>query len=80
MSTPLFYLGAHMPHWLWTVTFPLFVSHRQLARKTRLRPAVCRWALDSGGFTELSLYGRWVTSPAQYAEVVSRVNRGPIFG
>ncbi|HEY3957968.1 MAG TPA: hypothetical protein VGM53_31780 [Streptosporangiaceae bacterium] len=69
----LFYLGAHQPHWLWRAGFPLFVSHRQLARRPRrLRPATCRWALDSGGFTELSLHGRWVTPPADYAAAVTR--------
>ncbi|WP_433328203.1 DUF7221 family queuine tRNA-ribosyltransferase-like protein [Spirillospora sp. CA-294931] len=72
MSHPLFYLGAHQPHWLWTVEFPLFVSHRQLARKARLRLATCRKALDSGGFTEISLNGRWVTTPEQYADAVAR--------
>ena len=69
---PVFYLGAHQPHWLWRVDWPLFVSHRQLARRKTLHPATCRWALDSGGFTELSLHGRWVTTPAQYAEAVAR--------
>jgi hypothetical protein len=66
-----FYLGAHQPHWLWLAGFPLFVSHRQLARRKSLRPASCRWALDSGGFTELSMHGRWVTPPAAYAEAVA---------
>ncbi|MGI5322061.1 DUF7221 family queuine tRNA-ribosyltransferase-like protein [Actinomadura nitritigenes] len=72
VTAPLFYLGAHQPHWLWNADFPLFVSHRQLTRKARLRPAVCRWALDSGGFTELSLNGRWTTTPGQYAEAGAR--------
>lgn len=70
---PVFYTGAHQPHWLWHATFPLFVSHRQLARRPRrLRPATCRWALDSGGFTELSLHGRWTTAPEDYAAAVTR--------
>jgi hypothetical protein len=66
-----FYLGAHQPHWLWVAGFPLFVSHRQLARRKSLRPASCRWALDSGGFTELSMHGRWVTPAAAYAEAAA---------
>ncbi|AQZ67577.1 Phage protein [[Actinomadura] parvosata subsp. kistnae] len=55
------------------VTFPLFVSHRQLARRPRRRPltAGCRWALDSGGFTELSLHGTWTIPPDAYAEAVA---------
>jgi hypothetical protein len=72
----VFYLGAHQPHWLWQARFPLFVSHRQLARRRgRLRPASCRWALDSGGFTELSLHGRWITPAADYAEAADRYAR-----
>src|SRR5258707_12579758 len=68
-----FYLGAHQPHWLWRAGFPLFVSHRQLARRPRsLRPASCRWALDSGGFTELSLHGRGLTPAEDYAAAVTR--------
>jgi hypothetical protein len=31
---------------------------------------VCRWALDSGGFTELFIHGRWVTPAAAYVEAV----------
>ncbi|WP_211245902.1 DUF7221 family queuine tRNA-ribosyltransferase-like protein [Actinomadura oligospora] len=71
-TNALFYLGAHQPHWLWQTDFPLFVSHRQLARKARLRPSTCRKALDSGGFTEISLNGKWVTAPEQYTEAVVR--------
>jgi hypothetical protein len=69
----LFYLGTHQPHWLWTAQFPLFVSHRQLARRRGpLSPAASRWALDSGGFTELSLHGRWLTTTEQYVTAVTR--------
>lgn len=68
-----FYLGAHMPHWLASVSVPLFVSHRRLAkRRTLPRRVQGRWALDSGGFTEISTYGRWQTSPAEYVEAVER--------
>jgi hypothetical protein len=68
-----FYLGVHHPHWLWQATCPLFISHRQLARRrAALRSAACRWALDSGGFTELSMHGRWITPAAAYAAAVDR--------
>src|SRR6266511_3435584 len=67
-----FYLGAHQPAWLARLEIPLLVSHRRLAGRRRLPRAVCRWALDSGGFTELSLYGRWQTSPAVYARAAAR--------
>jgi hypothetical protein len=72
MTGLAFYLGAHQPHWLWRAGFPLFVSHRQLTRRRTLRPASCRWALDSGGFTELSMHGRWLTPAEDYAAAVVR--------
>lgn len=65
-----FYLGTHLPYWLREPGPPLFVSDRQL-RRYPLRPARRTWALDSGGFSELSRppYA-WSTSPREY---VSRV-------
>jgi hypothetical protein len=74
---PRFYLGTHKAGWLTdpAADFPLFISHRTLARVRRLRRATCRWALDSGGFTELSTYGTWRTSPAAYVEAVARYGR-----
>ena len=70
-----FYLGTHMPGWLRQTTIPLFVSRRRLARYKTLPRAAGRWALDSGGFTELSMFGRWETSPQQYAEEALRFVR-----
>src|SRR5690606_3699977 len=32
----------------------------------------CSWALDSGGFTELAMHGRWTVSAAQYAAEARR--------
>ena len=51
---------------------PLFISHRRLARQAKLPRASARWALDSGGFSELSLHGRWVTTVEQYIEATRR--------
>lgn len=70
-----FYLGTHQPQWLSDARFarvPLFVSHRRLTGRQTLPRAVGRWALDSGGFSELSLYGGWVTPPAAYVAAVRR--------
>lgn len=66
-------LGTHMPHWLRELEVPLFVSHRRLRRYRRDLPvARGSWALDSGGFTELSMHGRWVTTVTEYVEAVHR--------
>lgn len=68
----IFYLGVHQPHWLSKADVPLFISARRLRDQKRWRPAVATWALDSGGFSELSLHGRWLTTPEQYAEEAQR--------
>jgi hypothetical protein len=74
MSDLTFYLGTHRPTWLWTVTdVPLFISHRVLRdRKSPFPKATTNWALDSGGFTELNLFGGWKTSPVEYVDSVRR--------
>ncbi len=70
----LFYLGTHHPHWLGFVDVPLFVSRRQLRRYKTLPRRInnTTWALDSGGFTELSMHGKWITSASDYARDVLR--------
>lgn len=71
-----FYLGAHHPHWLAHPDLPhdvaLFVSRRRLAGRRTLPRSRVHWALDSGGFSELSLYGEWRTTPAEYVTAVHR--------
>lgn len=67
-----FYLGTHESYWLRDTEVPLFVSHRRLARNRTVPRASAPWALDSGGFTELSLFGRWLTTPAEYIAAVRR--------
>lgn len=73
-SGPTFYLGTHMvgPRW-WALDVPLFVSVRRLRGRKRLPVARAPWALDSGGFTELSTYGAWQTTEAEYVEDVQRL-------
>lgn len=51
---------------------PLFVSHRTLGGRRSLPEAAAPWALDSGGFSELSMYGEWRTTEAEYAAAVNR--------
>jgi hypothetical protein len=72
MPLRTFFLGTHEVRWLSQTDVPLFVSRRRLAGVKRLPRARGTWALDSGGFTELSLYGRWTITAAQYAAEVRR--------
>lgn len=65
-----FWLGTHETSWLGKLDVPLMVSHRRLVRRVALPRARAPWVLDSGGFTELNLHGRWETTEAQYAEAV----------
>lgn len=67
-----FYLGTHRPNWLELLDVPLFVSHRTLSPRKRMPVARCDWALDSGGFSELSMYGEWRTTLPEYVEAVDR--------
>lgn len=67
-----FYMGTHETSWLAKADVPLFVSHRRLALRKRLPVATTEWALDSGGFTELSMFGRWETGPRTYVSAVRR--------
>lgn len=70
-----FYLGTDIVSFLWNPQFkgvPLFVSARRLRSYKRLRPSVTDWALDSGGFSTLSLFGRWEVGAEQYVSEVER--------
>lgn len=70
-----FYLGTHQVDWLGRQAFadvPLFVSARRLRARKVFPRATGRWALDSGGFSEISLHGRWQTTPEQYAAETRR--------
>lgn len=64
-----FFLGTHVPTWLNKTDIPLFISRRTLGSNRRVFPkALGSWALDSGGFSELSMYGEWKTSKEQYLD------------
>lgn len=78
MADCTFYLGTHEPTWLARSPVPLFVSRRRLARRPggRLPTARVAWALDSGGFSELQMYGAWQTSTTDYVAEVRRYAAG----
>lgn len=70
-----FYLGTHKPHWLYSTELPgvpLFISARRLRDQRTWRPSRATWALDSGGFTELSMYGKWTVSAAHYVDEIRK--------
>lgn len=67
-----FWLGTHEVSWLGRLEVPLFVSRRRLDRQHRLPRALAPWALDSGGFTELSMFGGWTVDVVTYAQRVRR--------
>lgn len=77
-----FLLGTHMPNWLRRAHLdgpqshpvPLFISDRRLRGYRTLPRAVTSWALDSGGFTELSTHGSWDLGPTP-AQYVARIRR-----
>ena len=71
-----FYLGTNKATWLQRANCPLFVSHRTLRSLKTRKTARVNWACDSGGFTELSMYGEWRTSPEEYAFYVTRYRNG----
>ncbi|MFJ6646814.1 hypothetical protein ACIQPS_14320 [Streptomyces sp. NPDC091290] len=43
------------------------------AAAVKLYPACGRYAVDSGGFTELQRHGRWTRSPRQYVDDLRRI-------
>ena len=68
-----FYLGTHQPQWLGRTALPLFVSEMRLRERKRLPRAQGPWALDSGGFSQLSLHGAWPDGAERvYVEHVRR--------
>jgi hypothetical protein len=72
MASPRFWLGVHRPNWLATAGVPLMVSHSVLTGRRSLPRAVAPWVLDSGGFTQLHLHGRWTVSPTEYVDAARR--------
>lgn len=79
MTTPIFYLGTHQPHWLRLPQFadvPLFISRNRLADYKTLPRAAGRWAMDSGGFTELKDHGHWRLTAEEYVAEVRRITAG----
>ena len=72
-----FFLGTHVPKHLERTDVDLFLSRRILARRKSPLAPLGEWALDSGAFSELSMFGGWTISPEEYIEDVKRIARSP---
>lgn len=82
MNKSGFYLGTHVLAHIDKTEYPLFVSFRQL-RKRKKKPFKRSEPIyvDSGGFSELSLYGEWTINPEEYISELKRLkNLGLNFG
>jgi hypothetical protein len=51
----------------------LFVSVNRLTRYRNIKPALVQWAMDSGGFTEITQHGHYRQSPREYMQIVKRM-------
>lgn len=69
-----FYLGTHILSHIGKADVPFFVSYRQLVKRKKKRfehdVKVC---VDSGGFSELSLFGKWTIQPEEYLQNLERL-------
>ena len=71
LSSFVFYLGIGAPSWLNFLDVPAFINRRRFERLRRKFPrARTRWGLDSGGYTELELFGGWRLPARDYIALV----------
>ncbi|MGW7403419.1 deazapurine DNA modification protein DpdA family protein [Streptomyces sp. NPDC054833] len=72
----LFYLTTHKRHWVTRTRVPLFLKSEHFAAARTLPVALGRYAVDSGGFSELQRHGRWTRTPRQYVDDLRRIWEG----
>lgn len=75
-----FWLGTHKPFFLWNgeptdwfISINALRSEKGRGRNWFALKAGARFAIDSGGFTELSRLGRWTTGPQEYVDTLDEV-------
>lgn len=69
-----FILGTHVVNHIGKTEVPLFLSVRQLKkRKHKPFKQTGPVFIDSGGFSELSMFGKWETTPQEYAAELLRL-------
>ena len=71
-----FYLGTHELNHINKTDVPLFISFRRLRKRIKkpfnqLGPI----SVDSGGFTELSMFGKWTISPKEYVDGLKHLQK-----
>ncbi len=69
---PLFYLGTHEVSFLEKTDVPLFLSNIRLMDRKTFPRARGIWALDSGGYSQLSTKGCWTFTAEAYVANVKR--------
>lgn len=72
-----FYLGLHHPSDSEKIDVPYMVSVRSVLK--RKKPLFGDWLMDSGGFTELSLNGKYTILEDDYVDCIRRLNPSGAF-
>lgn len=70
-----FWLGYHIPSGLWggELHGPVFVSVQRLRkRKSEWPRSLVPIALDSAGFSQITMHGQWLISPAEHVAICRR--------
>lgn len=71
-----FFIGLHHPSTAWPFLHSM-ISLNNLRDRKRAFNVNC-WVLDSGGYTELSAYGKWRMEPQQYADQINQLKQNGI--
>jgi len=73
-NKPEFYLGTHVLNHIEKTQVPLFVSFKRLRKRKKKKfdqnGKIC---VDSGGFSEIKLNGKWTITPQEYVEELKRL-------
>lgn len=77
MTPDGFYLGTHVPKWVSFVRgVPLFISRATISKVKTLWRATTRFSIDSAAFSEVSTYGKWITTERQLIDEYRRIVQG----
>jgi hypothetical protein len=72
-----FYIGFDSPSYSYKCHVPYFISARTVIN--RKKPLFGDWIMDSGGFSELSIYGEYTITEDKYVEAIKRLNPSASF-